>query len=165
MSSERGRTYYDILGIMPNATPQQIEDAYHFFSAQIANSHNVAMTKELQEAFITLSDPTKRAMYDRLLFGGTGTYQNFVATAQRVETFSANDPNSQFIMKQKQPQQQFPPNQQQYSVPQFRGPRRAPGSLFRPIWGPLEYFLIFLAVGLPVLTILAVILILILQSP
>ena len=163
MSSERSRTYYDILGIMPNASIQQIEDAYHFYASKLANSNDQRYTKELQEAFITLSDPTKRALYDRLLFGGTGTYQTVGHMPAAVETFTAHGPDSDFVMRQK-PQNVHQVMQASYARSR-RSARRQPAPQFQSSRTPLDYILVFIAIGLPILTIFGIIFILILQTP
>jgi len=66
--SERG--YYEVLGIAPNASAEEIRRAYHMLAFQChpdrhqesEGSHK--KMKELNEAYDILSDPIKRREYD-----------------------------------------------------------------------------------------------------
>lgn len=67
-------TYYDILGVSHDATPEQIKQAYRlqvrFFHPDIFDgSPSVAeiKTKQLNEAYGVLGNPERRVQYDRVL--------------------------------------------------------------------------------------------------
>jgi len=77
--------HYQILGLQPNATPDQIKKAYR----SMAMKHHPdrggdqAKFKDISVAYDTLSDPQKKAEYDQLRTGGpqvkftTGGFQDF----------------------------------------------------------------------------------------
>jgi len=67
------KDYYDILGVQKNASGEEIKKAFH----RLAHQHHPDKSggdaerfKEINEAYQTLSDPTKRGQYDR--FGSSG---------------------------------------------------------------------------------------------
>lgn len=71
------RDYYEVLGVSKNATAEEIKKAYRKLARQHhpdANPNNKeeaeAKFKEISEAYVVLSDPEKRAGYDR--FGHAG---------------------------------------------------------------------------------------------
>jgi restriction system protein len=60
-------TYYDLLGLPSTATPAEIKAAYRRLSPKVHpdSGGTDALFHQVQEAYETLSDPTKRATYDR----------------------------------------------------------------------------------------------------
>lgn len=69
--------FYAILGVEPDASPEQIKKMYHKLSKKYHPDANIAdpdlrnwaeiQMKELNKAYDTLRDPIKRARYDRRL--------------------------------------------------------------------------------------------------
>lgn len=69
------RDYYSILGVEPGAPDDEIKRMYHKLSKKYHPDANLTdpdlrqwsetMMKELNEAYDTLKDPVKRALYDR----------------------------------------------------------------------------------------------------
>src|SRR3974377_704675 len=70
------RDYYEVLGVSRDAGEQEIKSAYRKMALQHAPHRNPAdpaseeKFKEASEAYSVLSDPQKRASYDR--FGHAG---------------------------------------------------------------------------------------------
>ena len=74
-----GRTHYDVLGVAPSATAEQIREAYR----RLAREHHPDRTATsgsavgavsmpaINEAYRVLNDPARRAVYDASLRGGT----------------------------------------------------------------------------------------------
>ncbi len=66
--SERG--YYEVLGIAPNASAEEIRRAYHMLAFQChpdrhqESEESHKKMKEINEAYDILSDPIKRREYD-----------------------------------------------------------------------------------------------------
>ena len=60
--------YYTILGVLPNATPQEIRRAYHGLARlhhpDLNQQAQDNLIKMLNEAYAVLRDPAKRAAYD-----------------------------------------------------------------------------------------------------
>lgn len=70
------RDYYDVLGVDRNADPATIKDAFRKLAMKYHPDRNKAAGaeerfKEIAIAYAVLSDPAKKAEYDRLGFAGT----------------------------------------------------------------------------------------------
>jgi len=69
------KDYYNILGVEPDASDDEVKKMYHKLSKKYHPDANItdpdlrtwseARMKELNEAYDTLKDPVKRALYDR----------------------------------------------------------------------------------------------------
>ena len=82
---EGGKDYYELLGIIRAATPDQIRSAFHRFardhhpdnfigSPEEAERHTM-LYQQASEAYRVLCDPTKRKLYDEGLAEGEVRYQ------------------------------------------------------------------------------------------
>ncbi|WP_077614527.1 molecular chaperone DnaJ [Caenibacillus caldisaponilyticus] len=75
------RDYYEVLGVDRNASPEEIKKAYRRLARKYHPDVNkddpnaAEKFKEVKEAYETLSNPQKRAQYDR--FGHAGEEQGF----------------------------------------------------------------------------------------
>ena len=72
------RDYYDVLGINRNASQDDIKSAFRSLAREyhpdVNKSHDAEERfKEINEAYGVLSDPDKRAAYDRFGFQGVNT--------------------------------------------------------------------------------------------
>eukprot|EP00931_Biecheleriopsis_adriatica_P100547 TRINITY_DN75832_c0_g1_i1.p1 TRINITY_DN75832_c0_g1~~TRINITY_DN75832_c0_g1_i1.p1 ORF type:complete len:508 (+),score=131.82 TRINITY_DN75832_c0_g1_i1:68-1591(+) len=71
IESMSGGTYYQILGVAPNASSEDIKNSYRKLARKLHPDKNrddpnaTARMQELQEAFEVLSDPEQRAAYDQ----------------------------------------------------------------------------------------------------
>ena len=67
---ETGPYYYRVLGVSKTATPEEIKSAYRrlakiYHPDRGADPNTEKKFKEIQKAYGVLSDPAKRAQYDR----------------------------------------------------------------------------------------------------
>jgi molecular chaperone DnaJ len=74
------KDYYEILGVSPNATQEEIKKAYRRLALKYHPDRNPSKEaeekfKEISEAYAVLSDPEKRRQYD--LFGHAGIEGNY----------------------------------------------------------------------------------------
>src|ERR1700675_4186681 len=99
MPSDKKRDYYEVLGVARGAGEEDLKKAYRRFAIQFHPDRNPGdkqaeeKFKELNEAYQVLSDPEKRAQYDR--FGhaafqgqGAGGFGGFDFTQGFEEVFS-----------------------------------------------------------------------------
>jgi molecular chaperone DnaJ len=76
MESMEREDYYDVLGVTRDATPEQIKKAYHRLAVQSHPDKNPGdkgaeeRFKAISEAYQVLSQPEKRAQYDRFGYAG-----------------------------------------------------------------------------------------------
>ncbi len=75
------KDYYKILGISKNASPEEIKRAYRKLAHQYhpdKNGGDAVKFKEINEAYQVLSNPQKKAQYDRFgTVGGPGGFGGF----------------------------------------------------------------------------------------
>ena len=96
--------FYQLLNVLPTASTSEIQSAYAKVRAQLVSSSETdagalaVQTQSLEEAYTTLSDPSRRAAYDRSLG----------ATAPGVALVIASQPNVITL-----PQPVVPPQVQQ----------------------------------------------------
>ncbi|MBW2508945.1 MAG: DnaJ domain-containing protein [Deltaproteobacteria bacterium] len=85
-SSEDGKNYYQLLGIIPAATSDQIRSAFHRFAREHhpdnfvgspdESERHTMLYQQASEAYRVLLDPTKRQLYDEGLAKGHVRYQD-----------------------------------------------------------------------------------------
>jgi molecular chaperone DnaJ len=79
MSSVTKRDYYEVLGIEPNATEQEIKSAYRKMALKFHPDRNPGdhkaeeAFKEAAEAYAILADQEKKGLYDRFGHAGVGS--------------------------------------------------------------------------------------------
>ena len=83
------RDYYDLLGIAKDADADQIKSAYrkkalkHHPDVNRENPEAEEVFKEINEAYGVLSDPEKRAIYDRYGHQGMDRFRYFLKPASK----------------------------------------------------------------------------------
>jgi molecular chaperone DnaJ len=90
MTTERKQDYYDLLGLARGASADEIKKAFRRLAMQFHPDRNQAPEaesrfKEINEAYEVLSDPERRAMYDR--FGHAATQGGAEGFARGFEGF------------------------------------------------------------------------------
>jgi DnaJ-class molecular chaperone len=89
--TRRAPNYYELLGVSPDASRQEIHSAYrrlarHYHPDLNAEGDAGARFNELSDAYEVLHDPGRRARYDRSRAAASRS------TAQQVPVFSAERP-------------------------------------------------------------------------
>ena len=92
------RDYYEVLGVTRNATPDELKSAFRTLARKyhpdINKEHDAEEKfKEINEAYAVLSDPDKRAAYDRFGFSGL----NGMGGAPDFSTIDLSDLFSEFF--------------------------------------------------------------------
>ncbi len=64
------RSYYDILQLQPDATAEQIKEAYRSLAWKAQSDGGQEALREINDAYATLSSPQRRAEYDQSLAAG-----------------------------------------------------------------------------------------------
>ncbi|HXK34803.1 MAG TPA: molecular chaperone DnaJ [Dehalococcoidia bacterium] len=91
MTTEQKRDYYDVLGVARGASAEELKRAFRKLAMQYHPDRNKepgaeARFKEINEAYEVLSDPERRAMYDR--FGHAAAHAGADGFARGFEGFS-----------------------------------------------------------------------------
>lgn len=118
-------TYYEILGVPPTATSDEIKVRYRTLIRKVHPDLDVpaALFRQVQEAYEVLSDPVRRAAYDRLL-GSIGGPARTVPYARSGSVARERHRGSGSATRRPAPNVRG------------RGPARAsvPATLIRPPW-------------------------------
>src|SRR3954463_8178036 len=90
MATEQKQDYYDVLGVARGASAEEMKKAFRRLAMQFHPDRNQdtgaeAKFKEVSEAYEVLSDPERRAMYDR--FGHAATQSGADGFARGFEGF------------------------------------------------------------------------------
>ena len=92
------KDYYHTLGVNRNDSPQKIKAAYRKLAFQYHPDRNkddpaaAEKMKEINEAYATLSNPSKRAEYDRFRdLYGSSAYDRFRQTHSQQDIFRGSD--------------------------------------------------------------------------
>lgn len=64
------RSYYTVLQVNPSATPEEIKEAYRSLAWKVQSEGDQEALKEVSAAYSVLSNPERRAEYDRQLASG-----------------------------------------------------------------------------------------------
>ena len=98
MSTTNQRDYYDVLGVGDKASQQEIREAYRKLAFQYHPDRNkdasgaTERMKAINEAYATLSNPTKRGEYDALKQRyGPAAYDRFRQTHSQEDIFRGSD--------------------------------------------------------------------------
>ncbi len=87
------RDYYEVLGVAKNASDDEIKKAYRKLAKEYHPDRNKSLDaetkfKEISEAYEILSDPQKRAQYDRFGFNGNQFGQGFGSQGFDFQNFA-----------------------------------------------------------------------------
>jgi hypothetical protein len=86
-----GRTYYEVLRVSPGATEDEIKEAYRALAWK-PDATSQDELKAVNEAYATLSSPSRREAYDRSLAEGTAAASIAVAPATAAAAPAAGRP-------------------------------------------------------------------------
>lgn len=97
--SEGERSYYDVLGVTPDASQQDIKRAYRRLAKRFHPDVNRepgadARFKEVNEANRVLSEPGRRAEYDRLVLTAALHNEHVQEKRERFEEWKDTQPGS-----------------------------------------------------------------------
>jgi DnaJ-class molecular chaperone len=89
--TRRAHNYYELLGVSPDASPQEIQSAYRRLARRYHPDLNAggdagARFNELSDAYEVLHDPAQRARYDRSTAVGSPS------AGRQVPSFAAERP-------------------------------------------------------------------------
>lgn len=102
------KTYYQILGVAPAASQQEIESAYRKIVLENhpdlypGDKEKEERLKQANEAYAVLKDPEKRKEYDLTLREGKQTMRGASAAQRRTPTPSGANPFSEMFQRMHQ---------------------------------------------------------------